>query len=114
MLFSEFQAGTNCRDNEHNHNVYRRLEVAYMNSDLTKEEIYTMAAPLLDNSKSAEQLRLEAEIIAEIDALRAQIETNKSSAAYYAAIGNKHMAAFYTADNKYLRGRIKALKWVLE
>lgn len=62
MLFSEFQENTNCRDNAYNHKVFSDLEVMYMNSDLTKEQIYEYGKKLVDNSKSKEELELEANI----------------------------------------------------
>lgn len=49
MLYSEFIAGTDCKDNTHNFNVYKRLEVMYMNSDITKEEIFEYGKKLVDN-----------------------------------------------------------------
>ena len=84
MLFSEFQEGTNCRDNAYNHKVYNDLEVMYMNSDLTKEQIYEYGKKLVDNSKSKEELEFEANIkqqIADfkrnIKEMREEIKTRK-------------------------------------
>ena len=56
MLFSEFREGTGCKDNQHNHEVYKNLEIMYMNSDMTKEEIYEYGKKLVDNSKTVEEL----------------------------------------------------------
>ena len=40
MLFSEFVEGTGCKDNEKNYEVYKNLEIMYMNSNMSKAEIY--------------------------------------------------------------------------
>ena len=127
MMYSEFAEAIGCRDNEHNHKVFRDLEVMYMNSDITKEQVYEYGRKLVDNSKSEAQLRLEAEIKAEMDACKTEIESNKREMAYrkymaeqWKADGDKNMAdhekamvRFYRDENKKLRNRIAALKWVL-
>ncbi len=78
MLYSEFVENTGCRDNAHNYRVYKNLEIAYTNSDMTKAEIYAAAMPLLDNGPSESEKRTAAEIRAEIETIRAGIELNKS------------------------------------
>lgn len=49
MLYSEFVEGTGCKENMHNFKVYRDLEVMYINSNLTKEQIYEYGKKLVDN-----------------------------------------------------------------
>lgn len=128
MLWDEFKAGTGCRDTEYNYNVYKDLEIIYMNADKTKAEIYEMGRKLVDNSKSAEQLRFEEDIKSQIRAAREEIESNKTWIDYYTEMSklwelendrerakdNKRMAKVYKQENKRLRGRIKGLKWCLE
>ena len=67
MLYSEFVAGTGCKDNEHNYKVYKDLEVMYMNSDMSKAEIYAYGAKLVDNSPSKAQAEAVAKISKQID-----------------------------------------------
>ena len=50
MLYSEFIEGTGCQDNRHNFKVFQDLEVMYMNSNLTKEQIYEYGKKLVDNT----------------------------------------------------------------
>ena len=38
MMYSEFVKGTGCKENNHNYNIFIKLEDLYMNSDITKEE----------------------------------------------------------------------------
>ena len=79
MLWSEFVEGTGCKDNEKNYKVYNDLEVMYMNSDLTKDEIYEYGKKLIDNTvvKTEEQLKIEAEVNEEIEQCKRMIETYK-------------------------------------
>lgn len=62
MMYSEFIEGTGCKENAHNYKVFKDLEVMYMNSDLTKEDIYEYGKKLVDNSKSPEELKVEGEL----------------------------------------------------
>lgn len=127
MLYTEFVQGTGCKDNEHNYKVYKDLEIMYMNSDMSKSDIYEYGKKLVNNSKSEEQLKLEAEINEEIKSLRQQIKYYKSMADYYKemakydkSIGdkssmyaNKSSEEWNRVEAKKCRNRIEALKWVL-
>lgn len=127
MLYSEFVAGTSCKDNEHNYNVYKELELIYMNSDCSKAHIYEMGKKLVDNSKSEEELKVEAEIKAEMEEVKAQIEErkmwieqNEKHIQSWKEYGDKEMVTFYQNNKKFwkqeikeLRNRLVALKWVL-
>ena len=68
MMYDEFVKGTGCKQNAHNYQVFRNLEVMYMNTDMSKQEIYEYGKKLVDNSKTEQELKLEAEIKAEIEA----------------------------------------------
>ena len=83
MLFDEFMAGTGCKDNEHNYKVYKDLEIMYMNSDLTKEQIYEYGKKLVDNSLTEKQLAWNAEIDAQIARLQEQVDYYKGEVDYY-------------------------------
>ena len=47
MLWHEFIAGTGCRDTENNYQIYKDLEIMYMNSDMSKEKIYELYQALI-------------------------------------------------------------------
>lgn len=127
MLYQEFVEGTGCRDNDHNYKVYKDLEVLYMNSDISKAEIYEYGKKLVDNSKSEKELQVEKEIKeqikehkAEIESYKRWIEDNQRMANYWKEHGDKEMTAFYRNPVKtwkeqirYHREQINALKWIL-
>lgn len=127
MLYSEFIENTGCRDNEHNYNLYKELELIYMNTDCTKAHIYEMGKKLADNSKSEKELEVEANIKAEIKSVEAEIKSAKEWQKYYKvqkeynkSVGdkfwekeNRKMERYYTDEIKRLRNRIASLKWVL-
>ena len=74
MLYAEFIAGTGCKATEHNYKVYKDLEIMYMNSDISKEQIYEYGKKLVDNSLTAEQIALNAEIDKQISEYKDYIE----------------------------------------
>ena len=128
MLYNEFVKGTGCKENEHNYNVYKELEIIYMNTDCTKEHIYEMGKKLVDNSKSEEELRIEREVNAEISTLKHEIEqykdwieTDEQSLRLWKSYDDKDMIKMYRNSIKFWKNeihirknKIAALKWVLE
>ena len=131
MMYSEFVEGTSCRENDHNYKVFKDLEVMYMNSDLTKQEIYEYGKKLVDNSKSEAQIAFEKEIDEQIAHIKRDIDLNKEridTIDWYIKTFNVELADEVDYDNldgwkrekKYLvnankqyRRKIKELKWVL-
>lgn len=127
MLYSEFVAGTGCKDNDKNYEVYKNLEIMYMNSNMSKAEIYEYGKKLVDNSKSEEELRVEAEIKAEMEEVKAEIEErkmwieqNEEYIQSWKEYSDKEMVTFYQNNKKFwkreikeLRNKLAALKWVL-
>ena len=126
MMYSEFVAGTGCKDNAHNYEVFKNLEVMYMNTEMSKADIYEYGKKLVDNSKSEEQLKIEAEVKAEIELLQKEFESNKwwlevyeNDMKFWETLDkemyemSKRSAKYYKEDNKRIRNRIAALKWVL-
>lgn len=73
-MYSEFVEGTGCKDNEYNYNVFKNLEVMYMNTDMSKADIYEYGKKLVDNSKSPEEIAAENEIKDEIESLKHDLE----------------------------------------
>ena len=127
MMYSEFVQGTGCKDNEKNYEVFKNLEVMYMNSDMTKEQIYEYGKKLVDNSKSPEELENEAHVKAEIEIIKRDIDSEKTRIAWKQRLmemsksnGWKDDAKRYKEEIKAAqrrilvnRQRIAALKWVL-
>ena len=127
MLFGEFVEGTGCRETDKNYQIYKDLEVIYMNTGCSKEHIYEMGKKLVDNSKTEAELKLEKQINEEIAELKEGIAANKTEIEYRKAMielwkqdGDKEMEKSDRRYVKYLneeikryRNRIAALKWVL-
>lgn len=127
MMYCEFAKATGCKDNEHNHRVFNELEIIYMNTDCSKEHIYEMGRKLIDNSKSEEELKFEAEVNAEIESHKAEIIKYKNwisddelHLSYWKGQGDKSMISQYRHNIKSWKNEIKehrnqinALKWVL-
>lgn len=129
MLYSEFIQGTGCKDNEKNYKVYKDLEVMYMNSDLSKDEIYEYGKKLVDNSKSEAELRAEARIKEEIANWKKQIEYYKDEIEWKKMLIDenpitetdielnkdcKRMIKYYKEQIKDIRSRVRFLKDCLE
>lgn len=73
MMYSEFVKGTNCKQTEYNYNVFLTLEKIYIDSDLTKEEIYAIGKMRVDNSETPAEREAREKIEAEIAGLEKQI-----------------------------------------
>lgn len=122
MLYSEFVEGTGCRENDHNYKVYKNLEVMYMNSDMSKQEIYEYGKKLVDNSKSPEQLTLEEEVKAEMASLREELRKHRADVKRFDEYYRQDKTDWYWKDQrdwsrecaKNVRRRINGLKWLLE
>lgn len=126
MLYSEFITGTGCKDNEHNYQVYRNLEIMYMNSEMTKAQIYEYGKKLVDNSKSEKQIQIENEIRSEIESLKSDIEyyrreydryseyakTEPRSSIYYKVYRDD--AKRYKDEIRKLKNKIAMLKSLFE
>lgn len=83
MLYNEFVEGTGCKDNEHNYNVYKNLEVMYMNSDMSKVEVYEYGKKLVDNSKSEAEIKADQEVNEVIADFQQKIEWAKDDIERY-------------------------------
>ena len=125
MLYREFVEGTGCKDNDHNYKVYKDLEIMYMNSDLSKAQIYEYGKKLVDNNyKSEKELAVEARVKAEIDECKSYIAYYKAEIAradQLKAIEDDPIwkkkwgqdKAYYKEQVTFYKNRISALKWVL-
>lgn len=125
MLFSEFVEGTGCKENDHNYEVYKNLEIMYMNSNMSKQEIYEYGKKLVDNSKSPEQVALEESIKAEIAQLKEELKQARAEAKRYMEFHKedkesgvketywKSQAEWQQELVKKITRKIAGLKWVL-
>ena len=107
MLYDEFIQGTGCRDNKDNYKVYKDLEILYMNSDLTKEQIYEYGKKLVNNELTTEQKEWNADIDWQIAQLQTKVEYYKGEAEYY----TKCIELWTGFDADMVKGAKKSLKW---
>lgn len=127
MLYSEFIEGTGCKDNEKNFKVYKDLEIMYMNSDMSKADIYEYGKKLVDNRKSERELQIEAEIKDQIKGIKEEIKVNNDLIKYHEEMAryckevaddemykwNRRIIKNYKDANKLARRRIWECKWIL-
>lgn len=125
MLYTEFINGTGCKDNEHNYKVYKNLEVMYMNSNLSKAEIYEYGKKLVDNSKTPEQIAFEEDLKKQIAEYKEQIQYLKSEIKRYQNLLADETEDYWVKEwkrciknlkdtIKFAKNRISELKFVLE
>lgn len=115
MLYSEFLDGTKCRDNAHNYGVYKALEALYMDSDASKQDVYKAARPFLDNAKSPEQLRAEAEMLEAIESEERRAEYAAWNIEYYTALEDCRMVKYYREEMRKARAKVKSLRaWLAD
>lgn len=105
MLYSEFVEGTGCKQNDHNYQVYKNLEVMYMNSDMPKQEIYEYGKKLVDNSKTPEEIEIENGIKAEIKSTRDKIKKYQEEIKRYQS---------YSNDDGFWKDMIKSDKGIIK
>lgn len=121
MMYTEFIEGTGCRENDHNYKVYKDLEVMYMNSDLTKEEIYEYGKKLVDNSKSEQELEIENQWKCEIASLKEQLKGFREEVKRYQEYYDTDRTDKFWRDQRDFskecvrkcRVKIKELQWIL-
>jgi len=112
MLYDEFVQGTGCKLNDHNYQVYKRLELMYMADDtITKEEIYEYGKKLVDNSKSEAELEVERQVKELIDGFKEQIKYYQglieTKEFYLSAESDPYWTGRYKSDIKYFKQQIK-------
>lgn len=126
MLYSEFITGTGCKDNSHNYQVFKNLEIMYMHSDMTKDQIYAYGKKLVDNRfKSEERQRIETLVNAEIEELKREIASFKADISLYQQYveisADRSEMKMWKGNISWKRelirkakARIAALRWVLQ
>ena len=127
MMYSEFVKGTGCKENEYNYKVFRNLEVMYMNTEMSKQEIYEYGKKLVDNSKSEAELRVEARIKADIEGWKKELQHHRDEIKFYEdnikfwkEAGddtmvqlNRNSLKYHKDAAKEARTNIANLKWIL-
>lgn len=116
MLYEEFLEGTGCKDKACNYKVYKDLEILYMNSNLTKEQIYEYGKKLVDNSLTDMQLAWNANIDDQIDDLTAELNHYKKDLERY--IENRDFSiehgwedvAFWKREISFVKGQIRSIR----
>lgn len=121
MLYSEFVSGTGCKDNAHNYKVYKDLEIMYMNSDMTKSEIYAYGKKLVDNSKSPAELETERQIRETIDGWKKEIAHYEREIEWYKGMeadgcqvfNNRALIKWNREQIRDLKSRVRLMKSAL-
>lgn len=127
MLYSEFAEATGCRDTVHNYKVYKDLEIMYMNSTMSKEDIYKYGKKLVDNSLTAAEKESQKQIKQRIKDYNDQIRKNNDDIRAYTEMKKycretfdlemeafyKHLISCRKAENKDFRNRIRNGKRLL-
>lgn len=109
MLYDEFIKGTGCRDTEQNFNIYKGLELVYMNTELSKDDIYKMGKKLVNNELTAEQKEHNAEKQKQIDELQQTIE-NMQNWLDMTPYSDQNTIKYYKREIKQAKQQIKQLK----
>lgn len=123
MLYDEFLAGTGCRDNADNYKVYKDLEILYMNSELTKQEIYEYGKKLVNNALTATQIAWNEDIDRQIAKIQEQVDYYLGEAEYYKQViamwtgydedsvkSGKYQLKRVKREARYYRNKIRDLK----
>lgn len=112
MLYTEFIAGTRCKANEHNFKVYKNLEIMYMNTNMTKEEIYEYGKKLVDNSKTAEEVELENQLKQQLQDYKEHLTIVKAQIDLYkVALEGEIDTYWITEFKRYIKRDKDELKW---
>lgn len=86
MLYDEFIKGTGCKERPCNYEVFKRLEIIYMNDDtMTKEDVYEWGKKLVDNDLTDEQKAWNRRANEQIDAYKERIVEGKRDLQRYKA-----------------------------
>lgn len=95
MMYSEFVNGTGCKQTAHNYAIFQHLEIMYMNSDLTKQEIYEYGKKLVDNRKTDEEIEFERQTKERIKELQEQVLVATESARQAEAFAKQEPDKFW-------------------
>lgn len=123
MLYDEFLVGTGCKDNKDNFQIYKDLEILYMNSELTKEKIYEYGKKLVNNALTDEQKEFNVGIDKEICDTKVLLTTAEADLArynsnlnYYTAMGyaDEESIKFWKKEIRLARKQIREYKELIK
>ena len=109
MLYSEFINGTGCRDTEQNYNIYKGLELVYMSTEISKNDIYKLGKRLVNNELKESQKVHNAQIANEMQQLMQEI-SNMQSWLDITPWGETESIKYYEREIKSHKQKIKQLK----
>ncbi len=110
MLYQEFIEGTGCKQNDYNYKVFKDLEIMYMNSDLTKQEIYEYGKKLVDNSKSEKEIQFENQLRHELKELKEQYKAAMEEANRYKEFYKEDKDPYWKEQINWQKGIAKKIK----
>ena len=120
MLYSEFVEGTGCKENDHNYKVYKDLEILYMNSDLTKQDIYEYGKKLVDNSKTEKEIEFEKDLRNKMKELKEEYRKTMNMAKTYSNYYKEDKDIYWKNQSKWqkeiarnIRNEISGIRFVL-
>lgn len=114
MMYSEFVKATGCKDNLNNYKVFENLNVMYMNSKLTKDEIYSYGIKLVDNSKTAREIEIENELKQRIKNFSELIINQRKELEYRKAMGHNAMISYCESNIRNYERKIEELNFYLK
>ena len=113
MMWSEFQSGTGCKNTPYNYRVYKDLEILYMHSDRTHEEIYEYGKKLVDNSLTQQEMEQIVRYKQRIENHRQTLEDLKQNIESYKMLGMSDMVRYCKKRIRVEKDIIRGLKEVL-
>lgn len=117
MLYEEFLEGTGCRDTAYNMKVYKDLEIMYMNSDMTKQDVYEYGKKLVNNDLTDKQKEWNREMNEKIEEFKNELEGMQEilercerDLRYWKNEGDEYMAGLRRMDIRYYKREIIRIK----
>lgn len=109
-MWNEFLEGTKCKDTPYNYQVYKDLEILYMNSDKSKSDIYEYGKKLVDNSKTDKEMAKIEELKERILKHREKLESYKRELESYKCLCMPEMVKYCRREIAKEKDTIRFLK----
>jgi len=115
MMYSEFVENTGCRDNDYNREVFRKLEIVYMNDEsMSKAEVYEWGKKLVNNDLTDEQKEWNQDRKTEIKFLTMSAEEWKERLVNYRDYARSSVTSedrkYWNEEVKYCQDKIKIIR----
>jgi len=115
MLYEEFIAGTGCRDTAQNFQVFKDLEVMYMNSDIPKDKIYEYGKKLVNNDLTEAQVIWNEDVDRQIDKQKEILAIWKRDIKRYEEVlaveTDEEWKVYWKRELKYAKNEAKNIRW---